>query len=35
MVLVEKQEFFKTLDNYQKSYIKNMDFLKNYAQTIL
>jgi hypothetical protein len=35
MVFNEKQELFKTLDNYQKSYIKNMDFLKNYTQAIL
>lgn len=34
-VAIEKQEYFKLLDNHKKSYVKNIDFLKTQTQTIM
>ena len=34
-VLLEKQEYFKILDNYQKAFMKNIDFLRNQTEAII
>lgn len=33
--MIEKQEYFRMLDTYKKSFVKNMDYLKLHAQAIL
>lgn len=35
LLLIEKQEYFKILENYQKAFLKNVEHLKNQAQPLL
>lgn len=35
VLMIEKQEYFKLLDNYQKIFVKNIDYLKSNAQILL
>ncbi len=34
-ILVEKEEFFKTLDSYQKTYVENIDYVKSYTEDLV
>jgi hypothetical protein len=33
--MVEKQEYFKLLDNYQKIFVKNIEFLQNHSESLI
>lgn len=35
IILIEKQEYFKQLDSYQKTLIKNIDFVKLQTQNLM
>jgi hypothetical protein len=35
VLLIEKQEYFKLLDTYQRGYTKNMDYIKAQVQPLL